>query len=107
MERTTLQTTAQAHAFYERVNDPTAKAILDCLIDHPDERFEGADLIAQLGLPEHRDVARSTYRMGQVAADLDLHRPWTEGQRGYLMPGEQAELLHQARKQQGAAAPST
>ncbi|MEZ4521206.1 MAG: hypothetical protein R3A46_06140 [Thermomicrobiales bacterium] len=103
MKRTRLETADQALSFYRQVDDDTAKSILDFLIDHPDERFEGADLVRQLGLDEHRVVARSTYRMGQIAADFGLHRPWTEAQRGYLMPGEQARLLRQAREQSAAA----
>ena len=50
MDRTTWGTTEQAVAFYHQVSDPTARAILDFLIDHPDERFEGADLGTKLKL---------------------------------------------------------
>lgn len=97
MDRSDLETHEQAVAFYRRVTDPTAKSILDFLIDHPEERHEGADLVQQLGLAEHRDVARSTYLMGQIASDQGLDRPWTEGQRGYLLPEEHATLLREAR----------
>jgi hypothetical protein len=88
-----------ARAFYMSVTDPTAKAILDFLIDHPDERFDGAAIIQHLGLAKHSDVARSAFAMGQIAAELGFDRPWTEGQLGYLMPTQQADGLRQARVQ--------
>lgn len=88
-----------ATAFYRDVTDPTAMAILDFLIDHPDERVNGRAIVEHLGLARHSDVARSTYLMGQIAADHGAGRPWTEGQLGYLMPGERAEILRQARDQ--------
>jgi hypothetical protein len=103
MERSTLETIEGASSFYRGVSDPTARAILDFLIDHPNERFDGAALVQQLGLAEHRDVARATYWMGQVAADLGLWRPWIEGQLGYLLPDQPADFLRQARAQIGPA----
>lgn len=95
-----------AVAFYERVTDPTAKAILDFLIDHPDERFDGAGIVKGLGLARHRQVAESTYLMGRIARELGLGRPWTESQIGYLMPVQQAAILRDAREQASAAASS-
>ena len=86
-----------AAALYRSVTDPTAKAILDYLIDHPDERVNGAALVRALGLPEHRVVARAAYSMGQTAAALVPTRPWTEAQQGYLMPAPVAELFRRAR----------
>lgn len=88
-----------ATAFYQRVTDPTAKSILDFLVDHPDERFDGAAIVQHLGLARHRDVAESTYLMGQIASELGLQRPWTESQVGYLMPSHLAATLRQAREQ--------
>lgn len=102
MDRSDLKMSDQAVAFYRGVTDTTAKSILDFLIDHPDERYEGADLVQQLGLAEHCDVARSTYLMGQIASDQGLQRPWTEGQRGYLLPEEHATLLRDARDRTAA-----
>ena len=86
-----------AAAFYRSVLDPTARAILDHLIDHPDQRFDGAALARALDLAEHRAVARATYEMGQLAAGLGRNRPWQEAQLGYLMPGPIAELFRQVR----------
>lgn len=87
-----------AAQFYDAVTEPTAKAILDYLIDHPDERLDGAAIVRALGLPEHRAVARATYAMGQIAAAQDNHRPWGEAQQGYLMPAPVADLFRQVRR---------
>lgn len=103
MNRPDIDTVESANSFYGKVTDPTAKAILDFLVDHPDEHFDGAAIVQHLGLAEHRDVARSTYRMGQIAAELGFQRPWTEGQLGYLMPSHTAHLLRDAREQQTAS----
>lgn len=88
-----------ASAFYRRVTDPTAKSILDFLVDHPDERLDGAAIVQRLGLARHRNVAESTYLMGQIASEFGLQRPWTESQVGYLMPAQHAETLRRAREQ--------
>ena len=90
-----------AVAFYRSVDDPTAKAVLDFLIDHPDERFDGAALVRHLGLAAHRDVARATFYLGTLSAARGRRRPWTEAQLGYLMPSPQAELLRRARERVG------
>jgi hypothetical protein len=86
-----------AVSFYRAVDDPSARAVLDFLIDHPDERFDGAAIADTLGLPQHRDVARATFAYGEAARDMGRARPWQEAQLGYLMPAEQASLLRQAR----------
>ena len=86
-----------AAAFYRAITDSTAKAVLDYLIDHPEERINGATLVRALGLPEHRAVARATYARGQTAAAQCRKRPWTEAQQGYLMPAPIAELFRKAR----------
>jgi hypothetical protein len=83
--------------FYRSIDDPAARAVLDFLIDHPDRRYDGAAIIEHLGLAEHRDVARSTYLIGRLAAAAGLPRPWTVGQLGYFMSGERAAVLRQAR----------
>ncbi len=90
---------ATATAFYRDIPDPTAKAVLDFLIDHPGDPFDGAAIVKQLSLAEHRDVARATYALGEAATALGHKRPWTEAQRGYGMPVERAELFRQARDQ--------
>lgn len=86
-----------AVAFYRAIDDPTAKAVLDWLIDHPDERFDGAALVRHLQLSRHSDVARATYRLGGLAASLGRRRPWGEASLGYQMPADQATLFQTAR----------
>lgn len=88
---------ARALAFYRAIEDPTARAVLDFLIDRPGQRFDGAAIARALGLPRTRDVARATYAMGEIAATLGHGRPWTEAQLGYAMPEEQAALFRRAR----------
>jgi hypothetical protein len=87
-----------AARFYRAVDDPGSRAVLDFLIDHPEERFEGAALADTLGLPQHRDVARATFAYGEAARSLGRARPWQEAQLGYVMPVDQAALLRQARE---------
>jgi hypothetical protein len=84
--------------FYRAIDDPGLRAVLDFLIDHPDERFEGAAIAESLGLPRHRDIARATFAYGEVARSLGQARPWQEGQLGYVMPVHQAVLLRRARE---------
>lgn len=101
MDRSNLETIEQARDFYRAINDPTAKAILDFLTDHPGERFDGAAIVRHLSLGAHRDVAQATYLMGQIATAQGLNRPWAEGQLGYLMPEQEATLLSRARESLG------
>lgn len=90
-----------AIAFYRSIDDEQAKRLFDFMIDHPDQQRSAAELQQQLGFPEHRDVARSTYRLGTLAAALDRARPWREAQLGYQMPGEMAVLFKRARETAG------
>ncbi len=46
-----------AKRFYDAIDNPTARAVLDFLIDHPDEPHEGYVIADSLGLPRHQDVA--------------------------------------------------
>jgi hypothetical protein len=90
---------ATAAKFYRAITDENARRLLDNMIDHPDEQRTAADLQAQLGLAEHRDVARATYQLGLLAAELGRSRPWGEGQMGYRMSQEMANLFQTARAQ--------
>jgi hypothetical protein len=85
--------------FYRSVDSPSARAVLDFLIDHPDERIEGAALADTLNLADHREVGRATYAYGEAARALGRARPWQEAQLGYLLPADRAALLRQARDQ--------
>ena len=67
------------------------------LIDHPDVQIDSEELQVALQFPQHKDVALSAYSIGESAAALGLKRPWTEGQKGYLMSVETATMLAQAR----------
>lgn len=97
----------EATTFYRSIDDPTAKAVFDLLIDHPDERLDGAAIAGKLALDRHRDVARATYRIGQLAASRGRPRPWTEAQLGYAMPAAQAHLFRRARAAATAGSPAT
>jgi hypothetical protein len=88
-----------AASLYRTVDDPGARAVLDFLIDHPDERFDEAAIADTLGLSQHRDVARATYAYGEAARALGRARPWQESQLGYLMPAAHASLFRHAREQ--------
>jgi F420-dependent oxidoreductase-like protein len=83
---------------YAAVRDGTPRRLLDFLIDHPDERFDGAALMRHLELERHDEVARG---FAELAADLverGLARPWNEAQAGYLLPAHSAALLAGARE---------
>jgi hypothetical protein len=87
-----------AVAFYESIDDENAKRLFDDLIDHPDEQRTAAELQQHLGFAEHRDVARATFRLGNLAAAHGRARPWAESQIGYRMPGQMAVLFKRARE---------
>jgi hypothetical protein len=83
---------------YAAVRDGTPRRLLDLLVDHPDERFDGAALMRQLELSRHDEVARG---FAALAADLAEHgvaRPWNEAQAGYLLPAQDAAVLARARQ---------
>jgi alkanesulfonate monooxygenase SsuD/methylene tetrahydromethanopterin reductase-like flavin-dependent oxidoreductase (luciferase family) len=81
----------------EGIADETERAVLGWLIDHPDERFDGAALQAALGVAVHRDVTRAVAGLGAHFLASGLARPWNEAQKGYLMTSERATLLRSLR----------
>lgn len=83
------------------LGDGPAHRVLDFLIDHPDERFDGAAIVRALGLERHADVARAIATIGDALARHGIDRPWNEAQRGYLLPADRAEILARARSQTG------
>ncbi len=89
--------TDEAIAFYRSIDDPTARAVLDLLIDYPEQRFDGAATARRLGLERHRDVTRATFLIGRIAAARGRTRPWNEAQLGYCMTDDQAGLFRRAR----------
>jgi F420-dependent oxidoreductase-like protein len=76
---------------------PDTRGVLDVLIAHPDERFDGAALMARTGLERHRDVTLAFAAFAAALAERGLARPWSEAQSGWLLPPEKAHLLEQAR----------
>jgi F420-dependent oxidoreductase-like protein len=86
---------------YASVAEGLPRRLLDFLMTHPDERLDGAALVARLGLERHDEVTRA---IATLAADLATHgiaRPWNESQLGYLLPAERAVLLARARDSAG------
>lgn len=82
---------------YADLGDSPARRVVDLLIDHPDERFDGTMLMARLGIPAHADVTRAITALAEAFARHGLARPWNEAQRGYLLPAEHAIFLADAR----------
>ena len=78
---------------YAAVRDGTPRRLLDFLIDHPDERFDGAALMRQLELRRHDEVARGFAALAADLAEHGLARPWNEAQAGYLLPAQHAAVL--------------
>jgi alkanesulfonate monooxygenase SsuD/methylene tetrahydromethanopterin reductase-like flavin-dependent oxidoreductase (luciferase family) len=74
-----------------------ARRVLDTLIDHPDERFEGAAVKERLGLAHHADVTRAIVTLADAFAARGITRPWHEAQRGYLLPVDKAAVLAEGR----------
>jgi hypothetical protein len=87
---------ALARAIYGAAVNDRYRAVLDFLIDRPDERVEGFAIADALGL-DHKDVGRATYAYGEIARGLGRERPWEEAQMGYLLPASWSELFKQAR----------
>ena len=82
---------------YAAVRDGTPQRLLDFLIDHPDERFDGAALMRHLELRRHDEVARGFAALAADLAEHGLVRLWNEAQAGYLLGPQQAAVLARAR----------
>jgi hypothetical protein len=93
----TLDEAAVARA-YAAVRDGTPRRLLDFLIDHPDERFNGATVVRHLELQRHDEVARGFAALAADLAEHGLARPWNEAQAGYLLPPQHAAILGRARQ---------
>ncbi len=101
MNESILTKPTLATQFYGLVLEGQPRELLDYLIDHPDLQIDSEALQSALQFPQHKDVALAAYSIGESAAALGLKRPWTEGQRGYVMNAETASLLSQARSGNG------
>jgi F420-dependent oxidoreductase-like protein len=86
---------------YAAVRNGTPRRLLDFLIDHADERFDGAALMRQLELSRHDEVARGFAALAADLAEHGLARPWNEAQAGYLLAPQQAAVLARARGEDG------
>jgi alkanesulfonate monooxygenase SsuD/methylene tetrahydromethanopterin reductase-like flavin-dependent oxidoreductase (luciferase family) len=73
--------------------DRTARLVLDCLIAHPDERLDGQAIMRLTGIERHAEVTRAFVRLADAFAAQGIARPWSEAQRGWLLPRETADLL--------------
>jgi F420-dependent oxidoreductase-like protein len=100
VELTALDDADVARA-YATVRDGTPRRLLDFLIDHPDERFDAAELMRQLELSRHDEVARGFAALAADLAEHGLARPWNEAQPGFLLPGQHAAVLAHARDADG------
>jgi F420-dependent oxidoreductase-like protein len=94
---TTIDEAAVVRA-YAGVREGAPHLLLDFLIDHPDERFDGAALMRRLDLSRHDEVARGFAALAADLAGHGLARPWNEAQAGYLLPPRQAAVLARARE---------
>jgi hypothetical protein len=84
---------------YAAVHDGTPRRLLDFLIDHPDERFDGAALMRQLELQRHDEVASGFAALAADLTEYGVTRPWKEAQAGYMLPSQPAVVLARARRQ--------
>jgi hypothetical protein len=78
------------------IPEGTPRRLLEFLVEHPNERFDGAALRERLGLERHEEVARGFAAIAAVLARHGLGRPWNEAQAGYLLPAAQAAILARA-----------
>ena len=78
---------------------PLSRKVLQHLIDHADERIDGAGIQAALGVERHSEVTLSFADLGGRFTGAGFNRPWNEAQRGYLVECATAELLGRALQQ--------
>jgi hypothetical protein len=67
--------------------------MLELLCRRPDERLDGAAIMAASGLSRHVDVTLAFARMADAFGRAGLARPWNEAQRGYLVDAATAAML--------------
>ena len=75
------------------------RSLLSWLTDHPDERFDGAALLDQVGGDQHSAITLAFANIGQRFRDRGIARPWNEAQRGYLVTADRAARLRTALEQ--------
>jgi hypothetical protein len=101
MTKSNSLTPELAASLYASIGDRNARAFIDFLIEHPDQQFDSERMQQALSFAEHKQVALAAYEIGELAKSLGLARPWSEGQKGYLMTATTAELLDRARASSG------
>jgi alkanesulfonate monooxygenase SsuD/methylene tetrahydromethanopterin reductase-like flavin-dependent oxidoreductase (luciferase family) len=74
----------------------TPARVLGVLVESPDERLNGAELMTRLDLADHAEVARAIATLGDAFESRGIARPGNEAQRGYLMPESRAAILKRA-----------
>jgi alkanesulfonate monooxygenase SsuD/methylene tetrahydromethanopterin reductase-like flavin-dependent oxidoreductase (luciferase family) len=79
------------------IADPAAGRVLECLIEHPDERLDGRAIMGLTGFERHADVTRAFATVADAFGAHGIARPWSEAQRGWLMAADMAALLKRAR----------
>jgi len=100
VDLTTIDEADVARA-YAAVRDGMPRRLLDFLVAHPDERFDGATLMQRLDLQRHDEVARGFAALAADLAEQGLARPWNEAQAGYLLPAQHAAVIARARDEDG------
>ncbi len=78
---------------------PLSRKVLQHLIDHADERIDGAGFQTALGVERHNEITISFADLGGRFTSAGFNRPWNEAQRGYLVERATAGLLGQALQQ--------
>ena len=77
-------------------DNPVLRQVLAVLIAHPGERFDGAALMARTGFATHAEITLALAGLAARLAEHGLARPWSEAQQGWMVPGDQAEVLGSA-----------
>ncbi len=73
-----------------------ARQFLAWLVEHPDERFDGAALQPILNVEDHVAVTLTVAAIGAAFAEHGFARPWSEAQRGYALSAGMVKLLNDA-----------
>jgi F420-dependent oxidoreductase-like protein len=84
-------------AISQSITDPNQCRLLDWLINHPDQQFNGEALQSAVGIAHHRDVTLALAAIGERFTEAGFARPWIEAQRGYLVSADNANHLRAAR----------
>jgi alkanesulfonate monooxygenase SsuD/methylene tetrahydromethanopterin reductase-like flavin-dependent oxidoreductase (luciferase family) len=84
------ETRNQKRETISEIADPTARNVLDALLDHPGERLDGREIMALTGISSHAAVTRAFVALRAEFADQGIAPPWSEGQRGWMIESDAA-----------------